>query len=49
MLIGYYSIFLFLGTATLSIGTGLLMTLKPGSSVGEWCVFNFGKGSRDIS
>lgn len=38
VLIGYYVPFLLLGTVCSSIGTGLLMTLHPGSSIGQWYV-----------
>lgn len=36
MLIGYYSVFLVLGTICMTVGAGLLMTLVPGSGVGQW-------------
>ena len=38
MLIGYYTIFLLLGTVFLAVGAGTLMLLRPDSGPAEWYV-----------
>lgn len=38
MLLGYYTIFLLLGTVFLAVGSGTLMLLRPDSGPAEWYV-----------